>query len=505
MREARHGSALAAALAVALLARPAVGQEPVVDVDPRLPFATRQIVERSLAGPEAEVETGATVVAREEARPGSIVQLGGSILLEGRIEGDVLAVDSEVTLKPSAVIGGRLTVMAGRYFGTTMAETGEETVWLPEARVVVEAVADTVRVRYVPEKRPFPVGLGGVFGLVLHEYNGVDGLAFGVEAALRDLEGHPPTELGGGPVFRTERMEDVGWWIGGFREFSRLKGLRLGAGAHSITDTAQRWHRPDFGNSVAALLFANDDRAYHERTGYEAWVERTWVLTPVTVRVGWRDDEFDSLASESPFVLFGGDEDWPVNPEIDPGRGRALGVRAAYDRRLDEEGLGPRPGLYLEGRYDRWGFGGDFEFDHGQLDARAYVPAGASVVSLRLAAGGRLGGADTLAPQFLYRLGGAGSVIGYDGLSERLTGDRMALANLRVHLALPGRRFMDRLYLVGLADVGDAWVEEEPVRWNAGLGAGLAGHGRRAYLGVFAGYGLESEEWHVYVLARPWF
>lgn len=502
MREASHGPALAGALAVVLLAGTAGAQVPVVEVDPRIPFATRQIVERSLAGPGAVIETGATVVAREEARPGSIVQLGGSIRLEGRVEGDVLAVDSEVTLKPSAAIGGRLTVLAGRFYGTTMAETGEETVWLPEERVVVTG-ADTVRVRYVPPVRPFPVGLSGVFGLVLHEYNGVDGLVFGVEAALRDLEGQPPTELAGGPVLRTERMEDVGWWIGGFREFPGLMGIRLGAGAHSITDTAQRWHRPDFGNSVAALLFANDDRAYHDRTGYEVWAERTWAPTPITLRVGWRDDEFDTVASETPFVLFGDDQDWPVNPEVDEGRGRALGVRAIYDRRLDREGLGP--GLYVEGRYDRWGFGGDFEFDHGQADARVFVPVGASVVSLRVAAGGRLGGADTLAPQFLYRLGGAGSVIGYDGLSERLTGDRMALANLRVHLALPGRRFMDRLYLVGLADVGDAWVEDESVRWNTGLGAGLAGHGRATYLGVFAGYGLESEEWHLYVLARPWF
>lgn len=503
MPEAWRGSPLGAALAVALLAGSAIAQEPVVDVDPRIPFATRQIVERSLADPRFAIETGATVVAREETRPGSIVQLGGSILLEGRVEGDVLAVDSEVTLKPSAVIGGRLTVLAGRFYGTTLADTGEETAWLPDERVAVESSADTVRVRHVPREDPFPFGLGGVFGLVLHEYNGVDGLAFGVEAALRDLEGQPPTELAGGPIFRTERMEDVGWWVGGFREFPRLDGLRLGAGGHSITDTGQRWHRPDFGNSIAALLFANDDRAYHERAGYEAWAERSWIVTPITVRVGWRDDEFDSLPSETPFVLFGDDEDWPVNPETDPGRGRALGVRATYDRRLDKEGLGP--GLYLEGRYDRWGFGGDFEFDHGQVDARAYVPVGASVLSLRVAAGGRLGGADTLAPQFLHRLGGAGSVIGYDGLSERLTGDRMALANLRFHLALPGRRFMDRLYLVGLADVGDAWVEGRSVRWNAGLGAGLAGRGRAAYLGVFAGYGLESEEWHLYVLARPWF
>lgn len=485
------------------MAAPAAAQVPVVEVDRRMPFATRQIVERSLAAPGASVETGATVVLGEETRAGSIVQLGGSILLEGRVEGDVLAVDSEITLKPSATIGGRLTVLAGRYFGTTLAETGEETVWLPEEPVAVESRADTVHVRYVPPERPFPIGLGGVFGLVLHEYNGVDGLAFGLEAGLRDLEGQPPTELAGGPVFRTERMEDVGWWVGGFRELPRLRGLRLGAGAHSITDTAQRWHRPDFGNSVAAFLFANDDRAYHERTGYEVWAERSWVLTPVTLRVRWRDDDFDSLASKTPFVLFGDDRDWPVNPEVDPGRGRALGFRMVYERRLDREGLAP--GLYLEGRYDRWGFGGDFEFDHGQLDGRWYVPVGASMVSLRVAAGGRLGEADTLPPQFLYRLGGAGSVIGYDGLSPRLTGDRMALANLRLHVALPGQRFMDRLYVVGLADVGDAWVEEEDVRWNAGLGAGLAGQGRAAYLGVFAGYGLESEEWHVYVLARPWF
>lgn len=503
MRRPGGGSPLVAALAAGLLAGSAAAQEPRVDVDLRIPFATRQIVERSLAGTATAVETGATVVPRDEARAGSIVQLGGSILLEGRVEGDVLAVDSDVTLKPSAVIGGRLTVLAGRFYGTTMADLGHETVWLPDERVVVESEADMVRVRYVPPERPFPVRLGGVFGLVLHEYNGVDGLAFGVEAALRDLEGQPPTELAGGPLFRTERMEEVGWWVGGFRELPRLAGLRLGADAHSITDTAQRWHRPDFGNSIAALLFANDDRAYHERTGYEVWAERSWVLTPVTVRIGWRDDEFDPLPGETPFALFGGDEDWPVNPEVDSGRGRALGVRTIYDRRLDKDGLGP--GFYLEGRYDRWGFGGDFEFDHGQVDARAYLPMGASVVSMRVAAGGRLGDADTLAPQFLYRMGGAGSVIGYDGLSRRLTGDRMALASLRFHWALPGRRFMDRLYLVGLADVGDAWVVDEPVRWNAGFGAGLAGHGRAAYVGVFAGYGVESEEWHAYVLARPWF
>ena len=275
-----------------------------------------------------------------------------------------------------------------------------------------------------------------------------------------------------------------------------------GGGAHSITDTAQRWHRPDLGNSVAAFLFANDDRAYHERTGYELWAERAWLVTPVTVRATWRDDEFDTLASESPFVVFGGDEDWPVNPEIDPGDGRALTFRATLDRRIESRGA--MSGFYVDGGYERWGFGGDFEFDAGRVDVRGYAPFGRSFASVRVAAGGRLGGGDTLAPQFLYRLGGAGSVVGYEGLSEDLTGDRMALMNARLHVALPAWGSVDDLYLVGLADIGDAWLPGDEPAWNRGVGGGVAALGR-AYLGVFGGYGLESNEWHVYVRASSWF
>lgn len=497
----RCWSAALAAAGLACGAAAAAAQVPAVDVDRRIPYATRQIVERAVDAPGARVATGTTTVAEGDTHPGSLVQLGGTVLLAGRVEGDVLAVDSEVMLRPSAVIGGRLTVLAGRFYGTTMADLGEETVWLPEERLAVETGPDTVHVRYVPPERPFPFGLRGVFGVVLHEYNGVDGLAFGVEAALRDLKGQPPTELAGGPVFRTERMEEVGWRVRGMREFPGLAGLRAGGGAHSITDSAQRWHRPSFANSVAALLFANDDRAYHERAGYELWLERAWAITPITLRLAWRDDEFDTLESETPLTVFADDRDWPVNPAVEPGRGRALGFRASFERPMDRER--GTAGLHLAGHYDHWGFGGDFGFDWGLADARLHLPLGSSWASLRVAAGGRLGGGDTLAPQFLHRMGGAGTVIGYDGLSPELTGDRMAIANLRFHLALPPP--VERLYLVGLADVGDAWFPDQSIAWNAGLGAGLAARGRRGYLGAFAGYGLESEEWHLYVLVGPWF
>ncbi|HUP00305.1 MAG TPA: BamA/TamA family outer membrane protein [Gemmatimonadota bacterium] len=494
------------ALAVAGSVAPAAAQEPTIEIDPSLPFATRRVLDIALDEEGAVVRTGETLVQPGDTIRGPLVQVGGRLTLEGRVEGDVTAVDAVVLVRPGAVVAGRMTILAGAHYGSTMATIEGPVLWLRDEPLEVVQTPAALHLRYVPPPEPpFPVRLKGIFGLVLREYNGVDGLAFGVEVGLRPRRAWPRTELAGGPVFRSERLEDVGWEIRGLRELSLLGGVELGGRLYSISDTSQRWHRADLANSVAAFLLANDDRAYHEREGYELWLERALVLPPVTLRAAWRDDDFDALESERPFALFAGDEDWPENPTATPGEGRALGFGMTWDRRNDKAFT--TGGAYVEGFYHHWGFGGDFDFDWGQVDARAWLPVGErSFASLRVVAGGRLGGSDTLAPQFLYRLGGVGTVVGYDGLAGELTGDRAALANLRLHWAIAEPdRFFRTLWLVGLTDVGDAWFPEESIHWNVGLGAGLAGRGRTTYLGVFGAYGLESEEWKAYLLVRPWF
>jgi hypothetical protein len=84
-----------------------------------------------------------------------------------------------------------------------------------------------------------------------------------------------------------------------------------------------------------------------------------------------------------------------------------------------------------------------------------------------------------------------------------MTGDRMAFATATVHQAVFGDR--NRLYLVGLASIGDAWLPDEDVEMNAGLGAGIAIHGKIRYAGLFGVYGVEEEEWRVYTRLTPWF
>jgi hypothetical protein len=496
-----------ACVAPAAAASASWAQETQVTYDARVPFATRQIVNVALRDPASTVALGDMTIPARNVLEGNLVHLGGRLSIEGRVTGDVTAVGSEVTLRPGAAIDGRLTVLGGVLHGSTAARVAGPSVWLGEEPIRVEILGPhAAHVAYQP---PLPaVGFAiepkGFSGIVIHEYNGVDGLLFGLAAGLKPRPGEPRTELVFGPVFRTAR-DDVGWDVAFLRELSQARGVTLGGRVYRITETPERWHRGGFMNSIASFFLADDDRTYYERTGYEAWVERSFLL-PFVARLRWRHDDFASLDSERPFTLLGDDEDWRVNPAIEEGEGRALGGRITLDRRND-----PRfatRGFYLDGRYDHWGFGGDFDFDWAQGEARLFVTTfDSSFVSLRAVAGGRLGSGDTLPSQFWYRLGGGSSVPGYNALIDRLTGDRMAFATLTYHHGIPiPTRLVSTVYLVGLVSVGDAWFEDDPSpEWNAAYGGGVAGRGQTRYLGVFAVYGEAERTWQLYIRLGPWF
>ena len=497
-----YRSALAM-IAVLAWSGAAAAQALRVELDPEMPFALERVIDAAVDAPGVTIVSGDTMIAASDTVRGPLAHFGGRLVLEGRIEGDVTAVGSVVYLRPAARIGGNLTIVGGTFSGTTMADVTGTTTWLREP-VAVTATASGVTVEYQPPPGfGFPIEPRGIAGVVIHGYNGVDGLSFGLEAGLVQRKDWPRTELSGGPVFRTER-DDVGWRVAALRELPRAGAITVGVDAYRVTASPEAWHRGDLGNSLASLVFADDDRTYHERTGYELWVEKAFPLAAITVRGSWRDDDFESLRSRDPFALFGDDEDWRENPPIDEGSGRAVAARLTWDRRNDPSF--PTLGAWAEGRIEHWGFGSDFEFDWAQGQARVYRPiptSRGSFVALRAMAGGRLGGSDTLAPQFLYRLGGGSTVPGYDALNDLLTGDRMAFATATVHQALAGER--TRLFLVGLASVGDAWFEGQDVEWNAGFGGGLAVHGRARYAGLFAVYGVEVEEWQIYTRIKPWF
>ncbi|MFN2384254.1 MAG: BamA/TamA family outer membrane protein [Gemmatimonadota bacterium] len=474
-----------------------------VTFDPLVPFATKRVIALALGAPGADVRRADTAIASGTTHAAALVQLGGALTIEGTVGGDVTAVASAVTLRPGARLDGDLTVLGGSLSGLSGARVAGRTEFLEGEPLAIQLdPGGAVRVAYVPPPVGFPIELKGIYGLVVREYNGVDGLSFGVVAGLKQRPTWPRTELTAGPVFRSAR-DDVGWNVAALRELPR-QHLLVGGRAYNVTDTNERWHQFDLSNSLASFFLAEDNRAYFGRRGYALWAERSYRL-PVALRVHWQDDRFETLASEHPFAAFADSADWPVNPPVDEGHGRALGGGLTWDRRNLPDF--PTRGAYVGLRYDRWGFGGDYAFNLGQADVRAYWPtSGTSFVSARVMAGGRLGGSDSLAPQFWYRLGGAGTIPGYEALSPELAGDRMAFANLRYHQGLPWtNRFFRTTWLVAMADIGDAWFPDDAADWNAAYGAGLAGRGQSRYLGLFGAYGVEQKRWKLYAMIRPWF
>lgn len=504
-------SAYLVVIALGTLVAGVRAQVPQVEYEPDVPASLRRIVETAGDRTDAWIFAGDTTLERDARHVGTWVQLGGRLVVAGTVTGDVVAVDAELQIRPGAAIGGDMTLIGGRYLGTTMATFQGRRRWLRDEPIGLrrDATAGVLVVTYDPPVLGFPFEPKGIAGIVIHEYTGVDGLLFGLAAGLKELPDQPETVLAGGPIFRTAR-DDVGWDVVASRLFRRAS-VTLGGRAYRITDTPERWHRGDFSNSLASLFLADDDRTYFERTGYGLWAERPVRLAstqpPVTLRASWRDDDFDGLESERPLAFFAEDDDWRTNPPIEPGRGRALGVSVEWDRRDDPSF--PRRGVWLQGRFDHWGFGGEFGFDFGRVDARGYVPlptSAGSFVSLRGVAGGRLGGGDTLAPQFWFRLGGGSSIPGYDALEPLLTGDRTAFATVTLHQAVGGPlRGFERIYLVGLGSVGDAWFEADGFDANASFGAGIAGNARLTYAGGFVAYGVQTDDWQLYFRLKPWF
>jgi hypothetical protein len=502
MRHGRH-IVLAAGLWLAATGSDVVAQQPHITVDPEIPSAVRTRVDSVLSSADPVSIADSVVVPRGLTREAALVQVGGTVILEGRVAGDVTAIGSQVYVRPGAVVEGRLTVFAGGLFGSTLATVRDGEEWVRDAPLeVVIDVDGNLRIAYVEPERPFPVEPKGFFGFVPYHYTDVNGLAFSIAVGLRQRPEWPRMRLSGGPVFRTARGE-VGWDVELAREFSE-DGSEIGVRTYSRTDTSQRWHRGNLGNSLRSLFFADDDRLYFEREGYEAW--GSLLLMPsLRLRIRWRQDDFDSLETEAPFAFFGGDEDWRVNPPITPGEGRALGARLTLDAR--DSPRFARRGVYADVQYNHWGFGGDFEFDWAQAEARGYLPTGGgSFAAMRVVGGGRLGGGDRLEPQFLYSLGGRRTVVGTSSLAEQLTGDRMLIANVRYHQALPSpiKRFQN-FYAVGLFDIGDAWFPGDSFNSNIGVGGGVAFHGPVKYLGAFVAYGVDSDEWKLYGVISPWF
>ncbi|MBT6145046.1 MAG: BamA/TamA family outer membrane protein, partial [Gemmatimonadetes bacterium] len=270
----------------------------------------------------------------------------------------------------------------------------------------------------------------------------------------------------------------------------------VGGELHSFTDTQDGWLLSEEENSVHAVLFRRDFRDYYERQGWSVYTTHNiGGILQFSGRYQW--DEFSSLDPEVEWGLFGdnlGRSSFRPNPALEAQQIHSLRTDLQLDTR--DRRSNPRRGWFANALFERAGgfLGGDARFKRYLGDVRRYQPLSSGArMDLRL----RLGTAKGALPQqYLYTLGGFGSLRGFD--FKEFRGDRMVLINAEYwidaerqwHSDLP----IDGLHLGAFVDAGSTWYaddadnpfdqvdqlvsdssRDDELKWqtNVGLAAGL--------------------------------
>lgn len=439
----------------AVAAAPARGQDPPVRPLPaeetlaawELPPEVAERLIEFYNAPQTIHFSGPSRVPAERTITGDVAVLGGPFIIAGRLEGDVLVINGDLDLLPSAVVTGDITVVGGATSGVEDASIGGEVVTYSELlryrrRGDLLVYAGQRRRGADPgageatgrlERRDFLITTG-------QSYNRVEGLpiTFGPVIETRSAN---PLRLRALAIYRTEAglsldLDEMGYYVRAEQFLGGHRALRLGVAAYSMVDPIEAWHLSKLENGLATFLLHRDYRDHYEREGWSLFTTIEPLRSPLAFTLEGRLERHSSLPVGSPWTLFRNDAQWRPQPLVGEGRLRSLAARLVYDTRSQAED--PAIGWYFTGELERSlttdltrpeaildGFPGTQEpvripgreyggFTTGRLDLRRYNRLSPEArLNVRLLLGGSLDGS-ALPPQRQHALGGEGSLPGYD-------------------------------------------------------------------------------------------
>jgi len=332
---------------------------------------------------------------------------------------------------------------------------------------------------------PWRLDLDGLFGISVARYNRVDGFvpSWGGELEPRDPFRLPA--IGGKIAFSTTRTRRL--WDAWIRQRLPLPGaLVVEVGHFQRSSTFDDWKLSRRENDVATFTIASDLFDWWREKGFRVALDAETPGGTVEGRIRYLDATQFSEPNRSPFVLFGGDNDFRDNPEVATGKLRSVELSVRIDTRDVQSPLLPSPGWIIAAEWEGAGsgLGGDIEFSRGQLDIRRFNRLGQDTWwDWRLLWMGPFGD-DDLPPQRRMKLGGPGSLRGFRAPS--FEGDDGIQAQSELRLPLPVNDTISLLFLswhlVGFVDAGAAGDLDE---WHGNVGVGVSGINILSYLGVF--------------------
>jgi hypothetical protein len=382
---------------------------------------------------------GATTIEAGDTVAADVAVLEGPLVVRGRVEGRVVAIDSDVRLLPGAFITGDLWVIGGRLDDADSTRVGGRLLLYPG------------RLDYRREGMRIARGGAGAGGgradfLIAtgKSYNRVEGLPITFGPRVQ-TSGTNPLRVQALAVYRTATglsvdLDRMGYYLSAEQFVGGHRRLRVGVTAQSLIDPIEDWQLTDLESGLSTFLLHRDGRDHYERRGVGAFASWQRADLPLSLTLETLWERHRSRAAGSPWSLFDNGDPWRAQPLVAEGRVGTLALSATYDTR--SESVDPATGWFVRAKVeqalssrlvpptpppegtpegdagalaDAAGIG---HFATAMVDLRRYNRVDPSArFNFRLVAAAPLGGGP-LPAQRQHALGGYGSLPGYPLLSR---------------------------------------------------------------------------------------
>jgi hypothetical protein len=391
-----------------------------------------------------------TLLSRNDTIHGTALVLGATLRLEGIITGDLVIVDANVFVRPTARVMGDVRNIAGGLYYSELAAVIGTLRSEPNAPYRVERPSDDNLVIRGTTSVSALV-LYGFRGLQIPTYDRVDGLTVSLAAGyLLPRIGDVEPIVRGRADYRSRRGE----FTGGAELAAARRRTEVAAGAERTTITNERWIRSDLNNSISSLVQAKDRRDYYaaDRAYLEVrrLLESGARVTNAYVRAQIEDAA--SVAAGNPWSIFGDFRTDNVAVAGSRITSAVIGATTVWTM--------PRHVLEVAAATEFASdiLDGDHSFGRYEFDA-SWAMAALANHTLRIQPHiqGPLPGTDSLPHQRWSFVGGSGTLYTYNDAEFR--GDRVVLVETEYSIPLPprlrirllGRPHIDLLHMAGMA------------------------------------------------------
>lgn len=435
---------------------------------------------------------GDAEIAEDEFIKGDVIILKGVLVVNGEVDGTILAIYGDVELEDEAYVHGDVIAINGKVWREEDAKVKGDIVETDNRSRRNRTVTykgknkKTGKKTYVKKDERKRKRHSSHYNTDDNEpvwvnYNRVDGLTLGLQLPSQEWwEDRNHNFALSGKAGYSFASKNAQWQLGFERWILGEYRLSIGAEIHDKTDTEDRWIINDVENSLAAAIIKEDFQDFYRRKGHSLFLSQN-LGRLINLRAEYHDDEFENLEQHAKWSLFGKNKHFHPNPlALPPGyvnspdyeltpymQIKSVAAKLTIDSRNNKSNTSN--GWYISAFAERAGheLESPLDFERFILDIRRYQPLGWDEnLNIRLRAGTATG---TLPPMYWFDLGGISTMRGY-GYKE-MTGDRMVLGNLeyRLNTSRADWFIFDSFDIIIFGDAGLAWFANEdlPDRFNS--------------------------------------